>query len=293
LAVAKGVLVDLHRWPVKSLGGERLRAARLDRRGLGGDRTHALLDRRHGHQGRRLTARQAPRLLAWTAAYPTTPDDQLDPADPPPPTLWAPDHTGWAWDDPALAAALAADLGLAVRPHRDLAGQQDLPASVLVTTEASRRAVEVALGRPVALGRFRPNLHLALDAPAFAEERWQGGRLRVGEVSLALLHPCGRCVIPTWDPDGLGRWPGLLRWLVRERGGCSGSTPGCWWPAGSGSATRWWSPSRRRRSCRGPRPTAPSTCRRSGRWRESAIWLADRCVEPSERDAAPVSHCGC
>jgi uncharacterized protein YcbX len=63
--------------------------------------------------------------------------------------------------------------GLAARRHRDLGGQQDLRASVLVTTEASRRAVAEALGRPVELRRFRANLHLDLDAPAFAEERWE------------------------------------------------------------------------------------------------------------------------
>jgi uncharacterized protein YcbX len=220
--VAEGVLVGLARWPVKSLGGEHLRAARLDRQGLGGDRTHALLDLREGRQGRWLTARQAPRLLAWSAAYPDTPDDQLDPAAPPPPRLRAPDGTGWAWEDPGLEPALAADLGLAVRRHRDLGGQQDLQASVLVTTEASRRAVTAALGRPVELRRFRPNLHLELDAPAFAEEGWEGGRLRVGEVTLELLHPCARCVIPTRDPDDLSRWPELLRFLHRERHGLFG-----------------------------------------------------------------------
>jgi uncharacterized protein len=220
--VAEGVLVDLARWPVKSLGGEALDAARLDRRGLGGDRAHALLDLREGREGRWLTARQAPRLLAWSAAYPDAPDDQLDPADPPPPHLRAPDGTVWGWDDPGLGRALAADLGMAARPHRDLAGQQDLQASVLVTTEASRRAVAAALGRPVELRRFRTNLHLELDAPAFAEERWEGGRLRVGEVTLELLHPCARCAIPTRDPDDLSRWPELLRWLHRRRGALFG-----------------------------------------------------------------------
>jgi len=138
VAVAEGVLADLARWPVKSLGGERLAAARLDWRGLAGDRAHALLDRREGREGRWLTIRQAPRLLAWSAAYREAPDDRLDPADPPPPTLRAPDGTVWPWHDPGLDRALAADLGMAVRPHRDLGGQQDLQASVLVTTEASR-----------------------------------------------------------------------------------------------------------------------------------------------------------
>jgi uncharacterized protein YcbX/endonuclease/exonuclease/phosphatase family metal-dependent hydrolase len=217
-----GTLVGLARWPVKSLGGEPLRAGRLGARGLGGDRTHALLDRRQGREGRWVTVRQAPRLLAWSAAYPDAPDDALDPAAPPRPRLRGPDGTVWGWDQPGLAEALAADLGLAVRLHRDPGGQQDLEGSVLVTTEASRRAVETALGRPVELRRFRANLHLDLDAPAFAEERWDGGRLRVGEVTLALLNPCIRCVIPTRDPDGPGRWPELLRWLHRERGALFG-----------------------------------------------------------------------
>ena len=109
-----------------------------------------------------------------------------------------------------------------MRRHRDLGGQQDLRASVLVTTEASRLAVAEALGRPLELRRFRPNLHLELDAPAFAEEGWEGGRLQVGEVTLALAHPCARCVIPTRDPDGPGRWPELLRWLHRRRDGLFG-----------------------------------------------------------------------
>jgi uncharacterized protein YcbX len=126
--VIHGVLGGLARWPVKSMAGERLRAARLDGRGLGGDRTHALLD---AGDGRPLTAARAPRLLAWAAAYP--------------------------------------------------------------------------------------------DAPAFAEERWQGGRLQVGEVTLHLLHPCARCVIPSRHPDGAGgRWPALLRHLHRARAGLFG-----------------------------------------------------------------------
>jgi MOSC domain-containing protein len=220
--VIEGLLVGLARWPVKSLGGEPLQTARVGGRGLGGDRTYALLDRREGREGRWVTIRQAPRLLAWSAAYPDAPHDALDPAAPPPPSLRAPAGKVWGWDQPGLAEALAADIGIPVQRHRDPGGQQDLEGSVLVTTEASRKAAEAALGRPLELRRFRTNLHLDLDAPAFAEERWDGGRLRVGEVTLAVLHPCIRCVIPTRDPDGPGRWPELLRWLHRERGALFG-----------------------------------------------------------------------
>ena len=112
-------------------------------------------------------------MLAWSAAYPDAPDDRLDPADPPPPTVTAPTAPAGTGTTPAWRA-LAGDLGVPVRRHRDLGGQQDLQASVLVTTEASRRAVADALGQAVELRRFRTNLHLDLDAPAFAEAL--GGR---------------------------------------------------------------------------------------------------------------------
>jgi uncharacterized protein YcbX len=77
--VIPGTLGGLARWPVKSMAGERLRAARLDGRGLGGDRSHALLD---AGDRRLLTASRARRLLAWAAAYPDAPDDALGPAAP-------------------------------------------------------------------------------------------------------------------------------------------------------------------------------------------------------------------
>jgi hypothetical protein len=92
--VIRGALGGLARWPVKSMAGERLRAARLDGRGLGGDRTHALLE---AGDGGALTAARAPRLLAWAAAYPDAPDDALDPAAPPLPRVRTPDGTVWGW----------------------------------------------------------------------------------------------------------------------------------------------------------------------------------------------------
>src|SRR4029453_16041840 len=64
--MAEGELTYLARWPVKSLRGEALTAARLDWRGLGGDRAYALLDEREGREGRWVTIRQAPRMLAWS-----------------------------------------------------------------------------------------------------------------------------------------------------------------------------------------------------------------------------------
>lgn len=102
---AVGTVLELHRWPVKSLAGEPARALRVDRRGVGGDRAHALFDERAGGP-RRLTVRQLPRMLGWAAAYPGAPGEALDPDVPPLPVLTAPDGARYAWDDAILPAAL-------------------------------------------------------------------------------------------------------------------------------------------------------------------------------------------
>jgi uncharacterized protein YcbX len=211
----RGVVRELWRFPVKSLRGEPLEAAQLAHDGVAGDRAYAFHEHRKGAL-RPLTVREAPLLLRWSAAY----DAEPDPADPLPAVLTDPGGRRWSWDEPGLAERLFADLGRnGIELRRAPGEQHDLPGSLLVTTEASLRATEAALGRPLDVRRFRPNLHLELDAPAYAEEHWEGGTVTFeGGVTLRFLHACERCVIPTRDPDdGADRWPGLLKWLAAHR----------------------------------------------------------------------------
>ncbi|MEV4249119.1 MOSC N-terminal beta barrel domain-containing protein [Streptosporangium canum] len=205
-----GSLRCLLRWPVKSLRGEELQEALFDDRGMAGDRAYSLVDDRDDHAGKVLTVRRRSGMLHWRAGYGSGDT----------PELTAPDGTVWQWHDPGLAGALARSLGTPLH-LRAADGQQDRGPTVLVTFEASLVGLEAELGRPVDLRRFRPNLHLGLDAPAFAEEGWgPGTTLTVGEVELAVAGdhtgPCIRCVVPSWDPDGRERWPELQKWLIRE-----------------------------------------------------------------------------
>jgi uncharacterized protein YcbX len=219
--VPAGTVASLHRWPVKSLAGEDATALHLDGRGVAGDRAHALYDT-FKDEPRRLTVRQAPGMLRWRAAYDDAPGDALGAEAVPLPRITAPDGTAFAWDDPALPGALSDDLGRAVTLRRDLALMQDLGDSILVTTQATLDAASAALGTPLDLRRFRTNIHVVLEDEAYAEERWEGRTLRVGDATLDLLHPCVRCVIPTRDPDSTAKDPNILKWLTRHRDGLFG-----------------------------------------------------------------------
>jgi uncharacterized protein len=209
-----GRVLQVWRWPVKSMAGERVRSTRVDARGAGGDRTHAVL---HHHKGewKPLTAREAPRLLAWRAAYPFAPDAGLQPEQPPYAMVTAPGgERSYSWNDPRLRTALTEDLGRPVQLRRDVAGIQDLERSLLITTEATRAALAEELETELDLRRFRTNLHLELDAPAWTEHEWEGATVRfAGGVVLRLLHACVRCAIPTRDPETQHKWPELLRHL--------------------------------------------------------------------------------
>ncbi len=214
--MAAGHVGSLHRWPVKSMGGEDLPALAIDGFGAAGDRTHAVFDV-FRNRPRRVNAELLPRLLAWSAAYPGTGGDELVRERTPQPLVTAPDGTARTWDDPALADALGEDLGRAVSLGRETRGQQDRPATVHLTVGATLRALEEALGAPVDVHRFRANIHLELDAAPWAEHEWIGRRLQVGAAELEIIEGCERCAIPTRDPRTQDKWPQLLRLLARER----------------------------------------------------------------------------
>ena len=71
---------------------------------------------------------------------------------------------------------------------------------ILVTTTGSLAAlnedIEKHGGAPVTMARFRPNVVIDCDEP-WAEDRWD--RLKIGEVILDLVKPSDRCIVTTTD----------------------------------------------------------------------------------------------
>jgi hypothetical protein len=193
--MARGAVLSLHRYPVKSMAGEPVETLAVGEHGAEGDRRYAVWFR----GGRRLTARAAPKMLAWHAAL----NGGL--------TVTGPDGRAYAWDD-ELERAVSDHLGKDVALVQDPQGLADVQGTLLVTVEASRRRLEEELGLPVDVRRFRTNVHVELDGvEPFAESRWEGRQIEVGGALLAVDHACDRCAITVYDPETLDKAPDVLR----------------------------------------------------------------------------------
>jgi len=73
---------------------------------------------------------------------------------------------------------------------------------VLIVSEESLADLNSRLETPVPMNRFRPNIVVKGCEP-FAEDTWK--RIRVGEVEMAVVKPCPRCVVTTIDKETLGK----------------------------------------------------------------------------------------
>jgi MOSC domain-containing protein len=69
---------------------------------------------------------------------------------------------------------------------------------------------------PLPMTRFRPNIVIS-GAPAWIEDGWTGGRVRIGAVEFRVPKPCDRCVVTTTDQESGERGKEPLRTLARFR----------------------------------------------------------------------------
>jgi hypothetical protein len=71
---------------------------------------------------------------------------------------------------------------------------------ILLASEESLASLNARLETPVPMNRFRPNVVVRGCEP-FAEDTWK--RIRIGEVEMAIVKPCARCVVTTIDKETL------------------------------------------------------------------------------------------
>jgi uncharacterized protein len=195
-------VVEVWRYPVKSMAGERIDSCPVTAAGLEGDRRWALVDGTPNRAGKLLTIREEEGLMRYQA--------RLDGGSV---EVVAPDGETLRLD----AGVVSRIAGEASRPLtlRELEGANFDDSPVLVVNLATVSAFGLRAGVPVDHRRFRANLYVDGLAPD-EEVDWLGRRLQVGEVELEAVKRCERCVVITRDPDTTVTTPALLRVLTES-----------------------------------------------------------------------------
>jgi hypothetical protein len=218
VTAAVGVVSALWRYPVSSMGGERLETMSLHQDGVVGDRIWGLVDaanERIASPGREKHFVTVPHGHARLAVDPGHVEISAD---------------GHHWAAPDDAAALEALAGLfgfrpSLRPYVPKGSDGFRPryehAPIHLVTMAALRSLREALpGSTIDERRFRPSL--VVDWPdgaeSIPEDGWLGRDIRIGGAVLRYREPCARCGFVTIAQDGLPLDVEVLRTIVKRHG---------------------------------------------------------------------------
>lgn len=209
-------------YPVKSLGAVPLPSARVEARGLAGDRRWMIVD----GNGRFVTRRELPALARIAMSIGdggyrlTAPEGEavlpaaISDGTPMSVTVWRDTVDALVVNSGAsclISEVAGRSLRLAYMPDATRRAVNPAYAArgehvsfadgfpLLVTSEASLASLNAMLPAPVPMARFRPNIVLAGDElEAWAEEQWHG--IGVGALLLRFAKPCSRCIVITQNP---------------------------------------------------------------------------------------------
>jgi MOSC domain-containing protein len=216
-----GHVEAIFRYPVKSMGGERLEVARLGWHGLDGDRRLAFrrIDDRTGFPW--LSASKLPDLVLFTPHH----RDASAPAD-------LPTHvrTPNGEEMPVFGEDLATEVGrrygAPVQMMQLKHGIFD-EASISVIASDTVREIGRLAARSADVRRFRPNVVVRLLRPGpFQEDDWVGGVLSLGEgedaPAITVTMRDVRCSMVNVDPDSASLAPEMQKAVVRAHQNTAG-----------------------------------------------------------------------
>jgi uncharacterized protein YcbX len=241
---AIGTVVSLWRYPVKSMLGEELNSSFVTERGLIGDRTYAIVDKKTGKVASAKNPSKWGKLFDFRSVFIDQPQvvENI-----PPVRITFPDGTHILSDqdniDNNLSNVLRQDVrlmkaslekpiyeeywpdidGLA---QREKVTDEAMPSQTffdiavvhLLTTSTINRMRELYPEGRFEVRRFRPNVMIESTAEEkdFIENTWIGKKVTIGEdVALKVTGPCTRCVMTTLPQGDLPRDLGILRTTAR------------------------------------------------------------------------------
>ena len=208
-----GHVEAIFRYPVKSMGGERLEVANLGWHGLDGDRRLAFrrIDNRSGFPW--LTASRLPELVLFA------PHRREDGAEGDLPThVRTPDGEEMPVFGEQLATEVGRRFGAPVQMMQLKHGIFD-EASISVIASDTVREIGRLAGQSPDVRRFRPNVVVRLlRSVPFLEDEWLGGVLSFGEggdaPAITVTLRDVRCSMVNLDPDSASPAPEVLKAVV-------------------------------------------------------------------------------
>lgn len=203
-------VAEIWRYPVKSVGGERLDRAAVDERGIEFDRAWGIFDPATGMV---LTGRREPSLLFLSATVVDgrpniTTDDGIDVST---------DAELSAWIGRPLEIRSAADGPATFENPMDVDNEADWMQwqSTGVTFHDGRSTISFVSDTTIGewdARRFRINLILQGSG-----EDDLSGSLAVGTATLSVRKPIDRCIMVSRAQPGIRRDLGVLKTIIRER----------------------------------------------------------------------------
>jgi len=211
-----GHVEAIFRYPVKSMGGERLEVANLGWHGLDGDRRLAFrrIDDRSGFPW--LSASKLPDLLLFA---PQRCEDGAQEDLHLPTHIRTPDGEEMPVFGEDLAAEVGRRYGAPVQMMQLKHGIFD-EASISVIAFDTVREIARLAGQSPDVRRFRPNVVVRLlRSVPFQEDKWLGGVLSFGEgddaPAISVTMRDVRCSMVNLDPDSASPAPEVLKAVVR------------------------------------------------------------------------------
>ncbi len=208
-----GHVEAIFRYPVKSMGGERLETANLGWHGIEGDRRLAFrrLDDRSGFPW--LTAGKLPDLVLFT---PRCREGGVH--EDLPTHIRTPDGAEMPVFGEELAAEIARRHGAPVQMMQLKHGIFDDACISVIASDTVREVGRLA-GLSADVRRFRPNVVVRLARPVpFQEDAWLGGVVSFGEgedsPAITVTMRDVRCSIVNLDPDSACPAPEVLKAVV-------------------------------------------------------------------------------
>jgi uncharacterized protein len=236
-------VAQIWRYPVKSVGGERVDSSEVGSLGIAGDRAWGLRDLDSG----KILSAKIPaigRQLLPTSAYYSQQTGTSEA------TVTIGSTTYSTADSDALSAAFSELLGRPVRFERATSADEtyesywpevpdlalsdvttdfpiamftnkgtfvDLGALHVMSTAALRTLQKLLPASNLDVRRFRPNI--VIDTPddeGFVDNHWAGKTATIGDTKITFSLAAPRCVMTTLEQGDLGRDPGILQTLARE-----------------------------------------------------------------------------